>query len=63
MKAGCVLLEPYYRFRLEIPNTYVGRAMSDLQARFAEFSLDSANADLTVICGRGPVSAQMHSTV
>ncbi len=56
MKAGCELLEPYYRFRLELPNNYVGHAMSDLQARFSDFSVESANADKTVIVGRGPVS-------
>ena len=56
MKAGCVLLEPYYRFRLEIPNAYVGRAMSDLQARFCEFATESADTETTAIVGRGPVS-------
>lgn len=29
-EAGCRLLEPYYRFRLEIPSETVGRAMADL---------------------------------
>ena len=56
MKAGCTLLEPFYKFRLEIPNSCVGRAMSDLQARFSEFVLDSSAAQFAVICGRGPVS-------
>lgn len=56
MKAGCVLLEPYYKFRLEVPNAYVGRAMSDLQMRFAEFELESSDGDMTAIRGRAPVS-------
>lgn len=56
MKAGCTLLEPYYKFRLEIPTPSVGRAMSDLQARFAEFEPESSDTDRTVICGRGPVA-------
>ena len=56
MKAGCTLLEPYYKFRLEIPTQSVGRAMSDLQARFAEFAIDSTDADRTTIGGRAPVS-------
>ncbi|MBE6550079.1 MAG: GTP-binding protein [Ruminococcaceae bacterium] len=56
MKAGCTLLEPYYKFRLEIPTQSVGRAMSDLQARFAEFELENSDTDRTAICGRGPVS-------
>ena len=56
MKAGCTLLEPYYKFRLEIPTPTVGRAMSDLQARFAEFAIDSSDTDRTTIGGRAPVS-------
>jgi len=56
MKAGCTLLEPYYKFRLEIPSTSVGRAMSDLQARFAEFEIEDSDAERTLICGRAPVS-------
>ncbi len=56
MKAGCTLLEPYYKFRLEIPSSCTGRAMSDLQARFANFELESSDTERTVICGRAPVS-------
>ncbi len=56
MKGGCTLLEPYYKFRLEIPSSQVGRAMSDLQARSAEFEIESSDESMTVISGRGPVS-------
>lgn len=56
MKSGCTLLEPYYKFRLEIPSSVVGRAMSDLQARFAEFELESSDTERTTICGRAPVA-------
>ena len=56
MKSGCVLLEPYYKFRLEIPSACVGRAMSDLQARFAEFELEGSDTDRSTICGRAPVA-------
>lgn len=56
MKGGCTLLEPYYKFRLEIPSSCVGRAMSDLQARFANFELESSDTARTAICGRAPVS-------
>lgn len=60
MRAGCVLLEPYYRFRLDVPSALVGRAMSDLQMRFAEFEIESADGETTAIVGRGPVS-ELHS--
>ena len=56
MKSGCTLLEPYYKFRLEIPSPCVGRAMSDLQARFANFELEASDTERTSIRGRGPVS-------
>jgi len=56
MRAGCTLLEPYYNFRLEIPSSSVGRAMSDLQARFAEFEPEASDGEITVICGRAPVA-------
>ena len=59
MKAGCVLLEPFFKFRLEIPTPCVGRAMSDLQMRSAEFEIESANDSITVICGRAP-AVQLH---
>ena len=56
MKSGCTLLEPYYKFRLEVPTSCVGRAMSDLQARFANFEIEQSDTDNTVICGTAPVS-------
>ena len=56
MKSGCILLEPYYKFRLEIPISCVGRAMSDLQARFAEFEIENSDSERSSICGRAPVS-------
>ncbi len=62
MKAGCTLLEPYYKFRLEIPTSCVGRAMSDLQARFADFALESSDTERTEICGRAPVSTLLNYT-
>lgn len=62
MKGSCVLLEPYYKFRLEIPNAFVGRAMNDLQLRYAEFEIESSDAELTQISGKAPV-ATLHDYV
>ncbi len=56
MKAGCVLLEPYYKFRLEVPAAYVGRAMTDLQNRHTTFEVESGNEETSTLTGRGPVS-------
>ena len=62
MKGGCVLLEPFYKFRLEIPSSMVGRAMNDLQMRYAEFSIEENTLSFTTICGRAPV-ATLHDYV
>ena len=56
MKAGCTLLEPFYKFRMEIPTPAVGRAMTDLQNMSAVFEIESAEGEYTVIRGRAPVS-------
>ena len=53
------LLEPYYRFVLEVPSACVGRALADLDRLGAEFSspdLDTAKG-VSIITGKGPVSA------
>ncbi|MDE7362547.1 MAG: NYN domain-containing protein, partial [Oscillospiraceae bacterium] len=54
--AESVLLEPFCRFRLEIPVSSVGRAMTDLQQMGAEFAQPSGSGDVSVIEGRCPVS-------
>ena len=56
MKAGCTLLEPYYKFRMEIPSGFVGRVMTDLEMYRASFAVESADGERTVLAGRGPVS-------
>ena len=60
MQAQSVLLEPYYRYRLTVPSYAVGRAMTDMQARFADFTLSEEPAAdgevMTTLSGRVPVS-------
>ena len=59
MQADSVLLEPYYSFTLELPQSAVGRAMTDLERMHAEFELKEADmeADFAVISGSAPVSS------
>jgi len=59
MQADSVLLEPYYSFTLELPQSTVGRAMTDLERMHAEFELKEADmdADFAVISGSAPVSS------
>ena len=56
MQGGCTLLEPYYKFRLEIPSSFVGKAMNDLQMKCAEFEIENTTEELTNIVGRAPVA-------
>lgn len=39
-EAQSVLLEPWYDFRLEIPETCVGRAMTDIEKMYGKFQLE-----------------------
>lgn len=54
--AETVLLEPWYDFRLEIPEECVGRAFSDLQRMDAEFTTPESDGENAVISGSVPVS-------
>ena len=62
MVGDCVLLEPYYKFRLEIPTSLVGRAMNDLQLCSANFEIESTTEEFTNIVGRAPV-ATLHDYI
>ena len=41
MQASSVLLEPHYEFRLEVPASMVGRAMTDLERMYGNFVLQN----------------------
>ncbi|MFC6177175.1 GTP-binding protein [Companilactobacillus huachuanensis] len=57
----CQLLEPWYRFRLEVTQDQVGRGMNDIQKMSGAFdapniSGEQAGLNLTTITGFAPVS-------
>ena len=54
-----ILLEPYYKFTIEIGTDYVGRVMSDISKMSGEFEPPIINENMTTIIGRGPVSKFM----
>ena len=58
-KAENILLEPYYKFILEIPLEYMGRAIADIQKLSGEFYAPKTYEDKVIIEGRGPVSTFM----
>ena len=56
MEAETILLEPWYSFRLEVPATQVGRAMSDLQRMGGDCEPPETAGELTVLTGSAPVA-------
>ena len=56
----CILLEPYYRFLLNIPMEYVGRAMTDLEQRFGKMEppefYENGSHEMAKISGTAPVA-------
>ena len=72
MQASSVLLEPHYEFRLEVPMSMVGRAMTDLEMLHGNFVLQESGTinqgqntieEMAVLTGTIPVStARGYST-
>lgn len=56
MQAHSMLLEPFYAFHLTIPDKMVGRAMTDLERRFAVFEGPVLEDGQAILTGRAPVS-------
>lgn len=57
MEAQSVLLEPYYEFRLEVPEKMIGRAMTDIEKMHGSFRPPFSEGELTVLTGSAPVAA------
>lgn len=54
--ASSVLLEPWYDFRLEVPNDCVGRALTDLQRMECTEIEQSTGEQATTLSGSAPVA-------
>lgn len=55
-KAKCILLEPVYEFRLEIPIENAGRAMADIRRMHGDCQPPEPEGELAVLTGTAPVS-------
>jgi predicted RNA-binding protein with PIN domain len=55
MQAQSVLLEPYYSFHMEVPETAVGRAMTDIERMGGTFSLEQGVNGISILTGEAPV--------
>lgn len=56
MQIPSVILEPWYRFRLELPTAQIGRAITDVKARFGSFEAPEELGGVSLLRGRAPVS-------
>ncbi len=56
MNSESILLEPWYDFKLEVPNESVGRALNDIQQMCGEFEPPASNEKMSVILGSAPIS-------
>ncbi len=55
MQAKSVLLEPYYSFSLELPESMVGRAMTDINQMGGTCEVTETDGDMSVVVGSAPV--------
>lgn len=58
-KAENILLEPFYRFTIDVELDYMGRVLSDIQKLSGEFNAPETNLNKVRITGRGPVATFM----
>ncbi|NLD20062.1 MAG: GTP-binding protein [Clostridiales bacterium] len=54
-KAESILLEPWYEFRLQVPEKMIGRAMSDVQRMGGSFQPPLSKGENAVLTGKAPV--------
>lgn len=55
MQAHSILLEPWYQFRLEVPEKMVGKAMNDIEKMHGTFEAPRTEEDMAVLSGEAPV--------
>lgn len=54
-----ILLEPYYKYKIQIENEYIGRLISDIQKMSGTFEIEEGKNNKSIFTGRGPVSKFM----
>lgn len=59
-KAECILLEPYYRFKIEVELENMGRVLSDVQKLQGTFEAPISMGSKVIVNGRGPVANFMN---
>lgn len=55
-QAESILLEPFYEFRLELPDTMIGRAMTDIELMCGRFETPFIEHGTAILTGHAPVA-------
>jgi ribosomal protection tetracycline resistance protein len=58
-KANNILLEPFYKFKIDVELDYMGKVISDIQRLNGEFDSPETKLNKVSITGRGPVATFM----
>ena len=56
MKAQSVILEPYFSYRLEVPQGSLGRAISDIERFSGKFVIETNDGETAVLTGGAPAA-------
>ena len=59
-KADNILLEPFYKFSIDVELEYMGRVLSDIQRLCGNFNPPETSLNKVKIIGRGPVATFMN---
>ena len=59
-KADNILLEPFYKFSIDVELDYMGRVLSDIQRLYGNFNPPETSLNKVRIIGRGPVATFMN---
>ena len=62
-KVENILLEPYYKFTIEVFQEHIGRVLTDIQRLHGTFEDPVNNEGKVIIIGKGPVSTFMDYTM
>ena len=63
MQAESVLLEPFYNFRIEVPQEQIGRTMADIKRMSGMFEIQPEQEGMSVLCGSCPVATMKEYSV
>lgn len=55
-----ILLEPFYKFKIEVNIEHIGRVLSDIQKMAGKFNEPNNNGSRVIITGEGPVASFMN---